>query len=250
MLTPDEEERYLRQTMIPALGAKGQLRLKEAKVLVAGLGGLGTPAALYLAAAGVGTLRIVDSDVVQLSNLNRQLLYTTAEIGQSKSSCAQQRIRELNPHVRIEAIGTQIEQNNVMDLVDECDLIVDALDNYPTRYIMNKAAIATRTPLLHGSLSEFDGVTTTVIPGRTPCLRCIFPEPPPPTTTPVLGAIPGIIGCIQALEAIKYLTGVGTLLTGRLLLLDGLELKFREMTVKRDPKCPDCRGVQPNNRRN
>ena len=250
MLSRNEEERYLRQTAIPILGTKGQLRLKAAKVLIAGLGGLGTPAALYLAAAGVGTLRIVDSDVIQLSNLNRQLLYTTAEVGQSKSCCAQERMRQLNPNVKIEAFEERIEQHNVMDLVDECDLIVDALDNYPTRYIVNKAAIATRTPLLHVSLSEFDGVTTTIIPGRTPCLRCIFPEPPPPAATPVLGAIPGIIGSIQALEATKYLAGVGTLLTGRLLLLDGLELKFREMTVRRDPKCPDCCGVQPNNRGN
>ena len=242
-LTSEEEERYSRQTTIPDFGSQGQQRLREAKVLVAGLGGLGTPVSLYLAAAGVGALRLVDCDVIQLSNLNRQLLYGTKDIGQRKASQAHQQIHRLNPNVNVEIVDTKITQDNVPSLVADCDLIIDALDNYPTRYTLNGAAVSNHIPLIHGSVHALDGMATTIIPGNTPCLRCIFPESPPQTTTPVLGATPGIIGCIQALEAIKYLTELGELLTGRLLLLDGLVLKFTELRVKRDPQCLDCQSA-------
>jgi molybdopterin/thiamine biosynthesis adenylyltransferase len=242
-LTPDEEERYSRQTAIPNFGPQGQQRLREAKVLIAGLGGLGTPASLYLAAAGVGALRLVDFDVIQLNNLNRQLLYGTKDVGQRKTPKAHEHIHQLNPHVDIETVDTEITPDNVLSFTADCDLIIDALDNYSTRYALNEAAISSRIPFIHGSIHALDGIVTTIVPGSTPCLRCIFPEPPPPTTTPVLGATPGVIGCIQALEAIKYLTGLGELLTGRLLLFDGLDLKFRELRVKRDPRCLDCQSA-------
>jgi adenylyltransferase/sulfurtransferase len=243
MLAPDEEERYARQILIPELGVAGQERLRQARVLVAGLGGLGAPVSLYLAAAGVGSLRLVDADTVQLSNLNRQLLYATDDIGRRKAPGAQDRSQRLNPTINIEAVDTTMTVENVADLVRGCDLIVDALDNYPTRYVLNRASVSSRTPLLHGSVHGFDGMVTTLVPGETPCLRCIFPEPPPQATTPVLGATPGVVGCIQAIEAIKCLTGVGEALTGRLLLFDGLGLKFREVRVKRDPQCPECRDL-------
>lgn len=243
MLSDEELERYDRQLKIEGLGREGQEKLKRAKIMIAGAGGLGCPVAIYLAAAGVGCLRVVDKDRVESSNLNRQVLHWEKDIGQKKAMSAAKKLARLNPWIKVEAIAQAITEHNVLELTEGCDLIIDALDNYPTRYLLNRAAIKRRIPLVHGGIHGLEGMVTTIIPGKTPCLRCIFSQGPPPVTFPVLGVTPGIIGTIQAAEAIKYLVGVGELLTGRLLLFDGAILTFREVRVRRHPECPDCREL-------
>ena len=240
MLTADEREKYDRQIMISGIGEDGQEKLKRAKVVIAGSGGLGSAAAIYLAAAGIGTIRIIDHDTVELSNLNRQVLHWDKDIGRNKVDSATEKLSQLNRGVKIEAIRKTIDEANIASLVAGFDLIVDAMDNLPTRYILNKAAIDNNTPFIHGAVYGFDGRVMTVIPGETACLRCIYRGLTPQQKFPVIGATPAIIGCIQATEAIKYIAGIGKLLTNRLLAYDGLNMKFTELTVKKNPNCEHC----------
>lgn len=240
MITREERERYDRQIRIDGLGTEGQEKLKQARVLIAGVGGLGSPLAIYLAIAGVGNLRIVDNDEVSLSNLNRQPLYGAEDIGRKKIEVAETKLRELNPDIKVEAVFETITEETVLPLVDGCDLILDAVDNFPARYVLNNAAIKMGVPFLYGGVYGLEGTMTTIIPGKTACLRCIFPDSPPLEIFPVLGGTAGIVGCIQAMEAIKYIVGIGDLLTNRLLIFDGFSMKFREVRLERNPQCPDC----------
>lgn len=240
MLSKSELERYDRQIMIDGFGEEGQEKLKRAKVFISGAGGLGSPVSIYLAAAGVGKIRIVDSDKVELSNLNRQILHWDRDVGKEKVDSAREKLQRLNQNVQLEGIREEITEDNILQLVADCDLIVDAMDNFPTRYLLNKAALAKNIPFLHGAVYGFEGRATTIIPGKTPCLRCIYPETPPAEKFPVIGVAPAVIGCIQATEAIKYILQIGELLSGRLLIYDGLGLRFFEVEVKKDPECKEC----------
>ncbi|MBA7638162.1 Molybdopterin-synthase adenylyltransferase [subsurface metagenome] len=241
MLTTNELERYDRQIMIRGLGEEGQEKLKQAKVIIAGGGGLGSPSSIYLAAAGVGTIRIVDHGSVELSNLNRQVLHWDEDIGRRKVASAAEKLKRLNPGVEIEAIEEVITEVNVSQLVADFDLIVDAMDNLPTRYLLNKAAIDKNIPFFHGAVYGFEGRAMTIIPGKSACLQCVYHGAViPESKFPVIGVTPAVIGCIQAAEVIKYIAGVGELLTNRLLIYDGLNLKFTEFKVKKDPNCEHC----------
>jgi molybdopterin/thiamine biosynthesis adenylyltransferase len=231
--------RYERQLAIAGWGKEGQERLKKAKVLVAGAGGLGSVILLYLAAAGVGRIRIIDSDRVELSNLNRQTLYSINDIDRQKAIAAKERLSLLNPDIEIDALAESITEENVFDLVGEYPLIVDAMDNLPTRYLLNQVAVSRQLPLFHGAVYGFEGRATTVMPPQTPCLRCLY-QGALTGQVPVVGVTPAAIGCIQATEVIKYLIGVGELLTGRVLVYDGLSMTFREARVKKDPNCTAC----------
>jgi len=243
MLTTDELERYDRQIMIEGFGEEGQEKLKRAKVFIAGAGGLGSPVSLYLLAAGVGVMRIVDHDRVELSNLNRQVLHWDEDIGKSKIDSALEKLKRLNQGVKIEAIEEMITETNVLQLVADFDLIVDAMDNLPTRYVLNKAALERNIPFFHGAVYGFEGRAMTIIPGQTACLRCLYGGVVPGEEFPVVGVTPAVIGCIQATEVIKYIVGIGELLTNRLLIYDGLNLKFTELKVKKDPNCEHCRHL-------
>ena len=241
MLTTNELERYDRQIMIRGLGEEGQEKLKRAKVIIAGGGGLGSPSSIYLAAAGVGTIRIVDHGSVELSNLNRQVLHWDEDIGRRKVASAAEKLKRLNPGVEIEAIEEVITEVNVSQLVADFDLIVDAMDNLPTRYLLNKAAIDKNIPFFHGAVYGFEGRAMTIIPGKSACLQCVYHGAVTPERKfPVVGVTPAVIGCIQAAEVIKYIAGIGELLTNRLLIYDGLNLKFTEFKVKKDPDCEHC----------
>ena len=241
MLTTDERKRYDRQIMIRGLGEAGQEKLKRAKVIIAGSGGLGSPASIYLVAAGVGTIRIIDHDRVELSNLNRQILHWDKDIGRNKVDSAADKLSRLNQGVKIEAVEETINEANISQLVAGFDLIVDAMDNLPTRYLLNKAAIENRIPFVHGAVYGFEGRAMTIIPGKTACLRCVYRGAiAPGEKFPVIGVTPAVIGCIQATEVIKYVVGIGELLTNRLLVYDGLNMKFTELAVKRDPNCEHC----------
>ena len=240
MLSATELERYTRQIMIPGLGEEGQEKLKKARVLVAGVGGLGSPAALYLAAAGVGNLRLVDSDVVELTNLNRQILHWNRDIGRNKVDSGSNKLKEFNPEVRIEALKERITEDNVKDLVSGCDLILDAMDNLETRYLLNRAGIDQKVPICHGAVRGFEGRAMTILPGQTACLMCIYQGASVHEKVPVIGVTPGIIACIQAAEAVKYITGIGQLLANRFLVYDGLNMRFNEVRVARNPECRHC----------
>ncbi len=240
MLTTDELERYERQIIIEGFGEEGQERLKRAKVFVAGAGGLGSPVLMYLMAAGVGTVRIVDHDRVELSNLNRQVLHWDEDIGRRKIDSALEKLKRLNQGVKIEATEEMITEVNVSQLIAGFDLIVDAMDNLPTRYILNKAALERNIPFFHGAVYGFEGRAMTIIPGQTACLRCLYRGVVPRKKFPVIGVAPAVIGCIQATEVIKYIVGIGELLTDRLLIYDGLNLKFTEFKVEKDPNCEHC----------
>ena len=240
MLTPEERQRYDRQIMIPGLGESGQEKLKKARVVIAGSGGLGSPIALYLTAAGVGTVRIIDNDIVELSNLNRQILHWDKDIGKEKAKSAYDKLTQLNKNVTIETIDATIDETNVYDLTAGFDVIVDAMDNMPTRFLLNKAAIKHKIPFVHGAVSGLEGRAMTVIPGKSACIRCLYHASPPKKKFPVLGTTPGIIGAIQATEVIKYLTGLGTVLTNRLLIYDGLNMKFTGLSVVRNVNCEHC----------
>lgn len=235
--------RYARQVVIKGFGSEGQERLKKARVLVAGAGGLGSVVSIYLAVAGVGTMRLIDHDKVELSNLNRQILYGDKDIGRTKVDSAKERLEELNPEVVVEAIAETITEDNAFELAYGYNLIVDAMDNFAIRYILNRAAIARGIPFIHGAVRGFEGRATTIIPGRTPCLRCIYPRPPQQEVTPVVGVAPAVIGSIQATEVIKCILGIGQLLTDRFLIYDGLSLEFTELGLKRYPDCDDCRHL-------
>jgi molybdopterin/thiamine biosynthesis adenylyltransferase len=240
MLSAEDMERYRRQMTLIGWGEEGQSRLKAARVVVAGAGGLGSAILPNLAAVGVGNIRIVDSDYVELDNLNRQVLYGSKDVGRSKAMTAEERIRELNPSIAVEGIADRITERNVHDLVGG-RLIVDALDNLQARFLINAVAIERHLPLFHGAVYGFEGRATTVIPGRTACLGCVYREVIP-GTVPVVGVTPAIIGAIQATEVIKYVVGIGELLVNRLLMYDGSTMRFTEMVVKRDPQCSQCRG--------
>jgi len=240
MLTAGERKRYDRQIMIRGLGEDGQEKLKQAKVIIAGSGGLGSTASLYLAAAGAGTIRIVDHDRVELSNLNRQILHWDKDIGRKKVDSAAEKLSQLNQDVKIETVDETINETNISQLVAGFDLIVDAMDNLPTRYLLNKAAIENHVPFIHGAVYGFEGRAMTIIPGQTACLKCVYRGLIPQEKFPVIGVAPAVIGCIQATEAIKYIVGIGKLLTNKLLVYDGLNMKFTEFVVKRDPNCEHC----------
>jgi adenylyltransferase/sulfurtransferase len=238
MLTANELKRYERQ--IKVFGEDGQERLKNAKVFIAGAGGLGSAISIYLTSAGIGRIRIVDDEKIELSNLNRQILHWDKDVGKRKAASAEEKLKKINPYVRVEAISETIEENNVLALVDDFDLIVDAMDNFHTRYLLNRIAIAKNIPFFHGAINGLYGQATTIIPGKTACLKCIFPEPPPLMTFPVIGATCGVIGCIQATEVIKHLIKMGSFLENKLLLWDGLDAKIDEIELERNPSCEDC----------
>jgi molybdopterin-synthase adenylyltransferase len=241
MLSERERERYRRQMML--FGDEGQERLKKAHIFIAGAGGLGSPVSLYLAVAGIGTITIVDMDVVDQSNLNRQILHTDNDIGKKKTVSAEEKLSAINPDITIHAIDTRINETNAAQLIGNADGIVDAMDNYPTRYLLNDSAIKKKIPLFHGAIRGFYGQATTIIPGKTPCLKCIFPKAPPKEVFPVVGATPGVIGTVQATEVIKYLLQSGDLLTNRLFVWDGLAGRADEIHAERMPCCPACGGL-------
>ena len=249
-LSHDELLRYSRHLTLPEVGIEGQAKLRTARVLLVGAGGLGSPAALYLAAAGVGTLGLVDFDVVDRSNLQRQILHGTSAIGTSKLDSARERLGDINPHVCVETFATRLTSANALDILRGFDIVVDGSDNFPTRYLVNDACVLLGKPDVYGSVFRFDGQASVFDAKRGPCYRCLYADPPPPDLVPscaeggVLGVLPGIIGSIQALEAIKRIVGVGEPLVGRLLLFDGRKLQFRELTLAKDPDCPVC-GTHP-----
>jgi adenylyltransferase/sulfurtransferase len=226
--------------MIEGVGEEGQGKLKQARVFIAGAGGLGSVTTTYLAAAGIGLIRVVDHDEVELSNLNRQVLYWDEDIGKEKVVSARQKLERLNPLVKIEAVGERITEANISQLVAGFDLIVDAMDNMPTRYLLNKAALERNIPFFHGAVYGFEGRAMTVIPGQSACLSCVYRGAIPEEKVPVIGVIPAVIGSIQATEVIKYIVGIGQLLTNRLLVYDGLSMTFTEFRLERDPDCEHC----------
>ncbi len=245
-LTPEQRARYSRHILLPEVGEEGQIRLLDSRVLVIGAGGLGSPAALYLAAAGVGTIGIVDFDVVDATNLQRQILHNVDRLGEPKVDSARETLTALNPDVKVVTYHERLSAENVLDIFSDYDVIVDGGDNFPTRYLVNDAALHLRKPVVHGSVFRFEGQVTVFDPYAGPCYRCQFPEPPPPELAPscaeagVLGVLTGIIGSIQAVETVKLLLGIGDGLTGRLLMYDGLTQEFRTLRVGRDPECPAC----------
>jgi molybdopterin/thiamine biosynthesis adenylyltransferase len=240
MLTTIEQERYDRQIMIGEIGREGQEKLKRSRVVIAGTGGLGSPIAIYLVAAGIGMIRMIDPDQVVLSNLNRQVLHWEEDIGRNKVDSARTKLRKLNSAVEIEAIPETITEANASSLMDGGDVIVDAMDNLPTRYILNRCAIQKNIPFFHGAVTGFEGRAMTILPGKTACLRCMYRGPVPQEKFPVVGVAPAFIGVIQATEVIKYLLGIGNLLTNRLLVYDGLKISFNEFKVERNPDCDHC----------
>jgi molybdopterin/thiamine biosynthesis adenylyltransferase/rhodanese-related sulfurtransferase len=250
-LSAEELQRYSRHLLMPEVTSEGQRRLKAARILCVGAGGLGSPAALYLAAAGVGTIGIVDFDDVDLSNLQRQILHGTSDIGRSKLESARDRLRDINPEIEIELHECRFSTENAPQLVTQYDVVVDGSDNFPTRYLSNDVCVFARKPNVYGSVFRFEGQTTVFAPHLGgPCYRCLFPEPPPPDSVPncaqagVLGVLPGIIGMLQAIETIKLIVGIGEPLVGRLLHFDALKVKFRELNLRRDPQCLVC-GENP-----
>ena len=242
-LAPDELKRYNRQIIIPCFGKKGQLKLKLAHVFVAGLGGLGSPASVYLVAAGVGHITIIDEQRVDTTNLNRQILHWDLDVGRSKAASAVEKLYAMNPNVKVDSKLQKITPKNIDSLIKGADVVVDGMDNYPTRYLLNEACIRNRIPFIHGAVEGLVGQMMTIVPGKGPCLKCLVPhEPPKKPIFPVLGATPGVIGCIQAMETIKLITGVGELLVGRLLIFNGNDMTFNEVKIKRNPRCPVCGG--------
>lgn len=233
-------EKYVRQIML--FGEEGQKKLRKAKIFVAGAGGLGSPISTYLAIAGIGKIILADFDSVELSNLNRQFLHHEKDVGREKIKSAEEKLLSLNPEIKIETIRERITEENADSVVPSCDLIIDALDNFDARHVLNRLAVERNIPLVHGAVSGYRGQVTTVIPGKTPCLYCIFPTSLKKEVFPVLGTTPGVIGTIQANEAIKYITGQGKLLEGRLLLWDGLSCSFSELKINKTENCPICRA--------
>ena len=249
-LSHEELLRYSRHLTLPDVGLAGQSKLKSARVLLVGAGGLGSPAGLYLAAAGVGTIGIVDFDLVDRSNLQRQILHGTSAIGTPKTESARARLRDINPHVTVETFAERLTSANALDILRGFDLIIDGSDNFPTRYLINDACVLLRRPNVYGAVFRFDGQVSVFDATRGPCYRCLYAEPPPPDLVPscaeggVLGVVPGIIGSLQALEAIKLIVGLGEPLIGRLVLFEGRRMQFRELALEKDPECPVC-GAHP-----
>jgi molybdopterin/thiamine biosynthesis adenylyltransferase/rhodanese-related sulfurtransferase len=247
MIEREELLRYSRQLNLPEVGEKGQRRLKNARVLCIGAGGLGSPAALYLGAAGIGTIGIVDDDLVDLSNLHRQLLHSTSDVGRKKTDSARDRLRAINPKVALEIYSMRLRAENASEVISKYDLVIDGSDNLPTRYLSSDICVWQKKPNIYGSVHQFEGQASVFAPHLGgPCYRCLFPDPPPPDAIPncaeagVLGVVPGLVGMIQALEAIKLILGLGDSLVGRLLHIDALSLRFREFNLRRDPNCPVC----------
>ena len=246
IFTDAQKSRYARHMMLPEVGEEGQAKLLRAKVLLIGAGGLGSPSGLYLGAAGVGTIGLVDDDVVDASNLQRQVLHNTTRIGMSKVESAEKTLTELNPDVRVVRHPVRMLSDNVLDIIRDYDVIVDGADNFQTRYLLNDAALMLRKPVVHASIFRFEGQITTFVPFDGPCYRCLYPEPPPPGMAPscneagVLGVLPGVIGVLQATEAVKLVLGIGQSLSGRLLIYDALRSSFRELKLRRDPTCVVC----------
>ena len=250
MLRDDQVERYSRQIILPQVGGKGQEKLLAAKVLVIGAGGLGSPAGLYLASAGIGKIGIVDSDSVELNNLQRQILHSTKDVGRPKAESGKERMSAINPDIEVLAIKARLTSENILGVIEGYDIIVDGSDNFPTRYLVNDACVLSKKPLSHGGIFRFDGQALTIVPGKGPCYRCLFPEPPPPGLVPscqeagILGAVAGIIGVVQANEVLKLVLGIGEPLAGRLLLFHALASSFRTVKVPKNKDCPIC-GEKP-----
>lgn len=246
MLSSGELQRYARQIRLPGIGIEGQAKLRAARVLIVGTGGLGSPVAMYLAAAGVGTLGLVDFDVVDASNLHRQLVHGTGDIGRPKVESARDRLGDINPHVQVVVHETALSSANALEIVQGYDIVVDASDNFPTRYLVNDAGVLAGVPVVYGSVERFEGQASLFATPGGPCYRCLFREPPPPGLVPtcadagVFGVLPGLVGMIQATEVVKWITGVGESLAGRLLLVDAGRMKFRTIEVRPDPACPVC----------
>lgn len=245
-MSPEQLKRYSRHIMLPEVGEIGQGKLLDAKVLCLGAGGLGSPSALYLAAAGVGTIGIVDDDVVDESNLQRQVLHNIERLGMPKVESARKTLQALNPDVQVVAYQERLTSENILEILADYDLVVDGADNFPTRYLLNDAALKLGKPVVHASIFRFEGQLTTFLPDEGPCYRCLYPDPPPPGMAPscqeagVLGVLPGIVGCLQANEALKLILGAGTSLSGRLLVFDALGTKFRTLKLRKDPECRVC----------
>ena len=252
VMTQEQTIRYSRHTMLPEVGEAGQIKLLKAKVLCLGAGALGSSSGIYLGAAGVGTLAFIDDDTVDISNLQRQIMHATDRVGKPKVESAQKTINGINPDVKVVPIRSRLSSENVMEVLSQYDVIVDGADNFPSRYLLNDAALKLGKPVIHASIYRFEGQVTSFVPGQGPCYRCLYPEPPPPDMAPscqeagVLGVLPGVIGVLQATEAVKLILGIGKTLAGRLLTYDALNTKFREMKLHRDPKCPTCgEGIKP-----
>src|SRR5688500_2664329 len=245
-LSQDEIKRYSRHLIMPEVGMDGQRKLKAGSVLCIGAGGLGSPAAMYLAAAGIGRIGIVDFDVVDFSNLQRQLLHGTKDVGRTKNESAKSRLNDLNPHVQVDTYETALSSQNALQLFRDYDVILDGTDNFPTRYLVNDACVLTGKPNAYGSIFRFEGQASVFATAGGPCYRCLYPEPPPPGLVPscaeggVLGVLPGIIGVIQATETVKLILGIGEPLIGRLMLYDALGMRFRELKLRKNPECPIC----------
>lgn len=244
--TQEQIERYSRQIILPELGGRGQEQLARARVIIIGTGGLGSPCAYYLAAAGVGTLGLVDNDVVDLSNLQRQILHNTGRLGRPKTDSGRETLVALNPEVKVVTHQLRVSADNVMELIQDYDIVVDAVDNFAARFLVNDACVMAGKPLVEAGVLRWDGMVMTILPRQGPCYRCVFPSPPPPGSVPtcqeagVIGVVPGVMGLIQATEVIKLIIGKGNLLSGRLLLFDALNSSFREVKVKRNPACAVC----------
>ena len=249
-LTRDEILRYSRHLIMPEVGLEGQQKLKEAGILLVGAGGLGSPLAVYLAAAGIGRLGIVDFDQVDFSNLQRQIIHRTEDVGRLKVESAKERVQGINPEVQVQTFNTKLSRDNVMELIQGYDIVIDGTDNFPTRYLVNDACVFQKKPNIYGSIFRFDGQATVFMPFQGPCYRCLYPEPPPPGMVPscaeggVLGVLPGLIGVVQATEAVKLIIGKGEPLIGRLLIYNALKMEFREVKLQRNPECPVC-GERP-----
>jgi adenylyltransferase/sulfurtransferase len=245
-LSKEEILRYSRHLIMPEVGMEGQIKLKQAKVLCIGAGGLGSPLALYLGAAGVGKLGLVDFDVVDFTNLQRQVIHGTSDVGRSKLQSARETLREINPNTEVETYETRLSSENALDIFRDYDIVADGTDNFPTRYLVNDACVLLGKPNVYASIFRFEGQASVFYAARGPCYRCLYPDPPPPGLVPscaeggVLGVLPGIMGCIQAMETIKLILGRGEPLIGRLLLFDALGLKFRELKLRKNPECPVC----------
>lgn len=250
-LTPEQRVRYQRQIALPEIGEDGQRKLLRASVLCVGVGGLGSPAALYLAATGIGHIGLVDDDRVEAGNLPRQILYNVADIGRPKTACARDRLAAATPHVRLDPHPVRLDPANALELIRPYDLVVDGSDNFPTRYLINDVCAQLGKPWVYGGIRRFEGQVAVFHAGRGPCYRCLFPDPPPPESAPspaetgVLGVLPGLVGLLQATAAINLILGIGAPLLGRLLTVDALALRFREIALARDPACPTCGGPRP-----
>ncbi|HJV64392.1 MAG TPA: molybdopterin-synthase adenylyltransferase MoeB [Geomonas sp.] len=249
-LTEEQINRYSRHILLKEVGGKGQQKLLNGRVLVIGAGGLGSPIALYLAAAGVGTIGIADADEVDLSNLQRQVIHFTKDVGKAKVLSAKEKMQAINTDVNVITYHTWVSADNIAEMIADYDFVIDGTDNFAAKFLINDACVLAGKPYSHGGILQFDGQTMTVKPGESPCYRCIFPEPPPKDVIPtcsragVIGVLPGVLGTLQATEAIKYLLGAGDLLTGRLLTYSALRMRFREVPIKKNPKCPVC-GEHP-----